>query len=471
MSENFFIPDQLTITGGGPCSGSVRISGAKNSILPLMAASLLTNEKVILRNVPYISDVMEMGHILKELGVTVQYAPQDKILVLHAEKIKSNLVSHRAARFRSSYYLWGALLARFCHTEEFDSLKVCMPGGCSFGGKRPTDFHEQLIKNVFGAEINIETDNKYSYLSFNLPQKSPKKLCPIYTTTKVSHGATCHWLLSVAGSHEIKMMYNSSLEPEISNLISMLQQMGLGLTGNEKTGLVYDGTNAGLLRGVDFNVVPDRLEAATYALLSLATKGEIELDGINYEHCLPWISQLSRMFDKGIYFSPDLTKLNLDFRNRKKFDGVIMQMSPFPGNETDLQQIWTPVLAQAAGPSVISDIIWPGRQAHLPEMEKFGLKVKAEVIDVIGGQQAAMKNLYVRIKPSRLTASKASGMDLRGTMGLIVLAASAKGTSIIDNPGYALRGYPNLIRNLNNLGIKVSASKQGEEIKGLPGIK
>lgn len=471
MSENFFIPDQLTIIGGTPCTGSVHVSGAKNSILPLMAASLLTDEKVTLRNVPYISDVMEMGHILKELGVKVQYSPQEKILILHAEKIKSNVVSHRAAKFRSSYYLWGALLARFCHTGEFDSLKVCMPGGCSFGGKRPTDFHEQLIKNIFGAAIDVENDAKHAFLSFNLPQKNPKKLCPIYTTTKVSHGATCHWLLSVAGSHEIKMMYNSSLEPEISNLISMLQQMGLGLTGSERTGLVYDGTNKRLLKGVDFNVVPDRLEAATYALLSLATKGEIELDGINYEHCLPWISQLSRMFDKGIYFSPDLTKLNLDFRNRKKFGGVIMQMSPFPGNETDLQQIWTPVLAQADSPSIISDIIWPGRQAHLPEMEKFGLKAKAEIIEVISGQQTAMNNLYVNIKPSRLTAAQASGTDLRGTMGLIVLAASAAGTSKIDNPGYALRGYPNLIDNFNNLGIKVSSSKKGEEIKGLPGIK
>ncbi len=471
MTENFFIPDLLTISGGNPCNGSVLISGAKNSILSLMAASLLTNEKVTLRNVPYITDVMEMGHILIELGVNVEYFPQEKILTLHAKKIKSNVVSHRAAKFRSSYYLWGALLARFCHTEEFDSLKVCMPGGCSFGGKRPTDFHEQLIKTVFGAEITIETDEKYSYLTFHLPKKTPNRLCPIYTTAKVSHGATCHWLLSVAGSREIKMMYNASLEPEISNQVTMLQQMGLGLTGNERTGLVYDGKNNGLLKGVDFNVMPDRLETATYALLSLATKGEIEIDGINFEHCRPWISQLSQMFDKGIYISPDLTKLNLDFRNRKPFEGVIMQMSPFPGNETDLQQIWTPILAQAETPSTISDIIWPGRRSHLDEMEKFGLKAEAEVIDVISGLQNAMSNLYIRINPSNLKSAHATGTDLRGTMGLIVLAASVSGTSTIAKPGFALRGYPNLVKNFNNLGIKVTQSVDGEEIKGLPGSK
>ena len=472
MTDNFFIPEQLTVHGGKPVQGTIKISGAKNSILGLMCASLLTDEVVTLRNVPYITDVLELGQIMRDIGVDVRFNPQERILKLHAAKIIKNEISHQAANFRASYYLWGSLLARFCRTGEFDNLKVCMPGGCSFGGKRPTDFHEELIKNVFGAEISVETreNEKYSYLSFQLPKTESKDLCPIYTTFKSSHGATFHWLLSVAGSDSIKMMYNSSLEPEVSNLIDMLQKMGLGLTGNERTGIIYDGINRSLLKGVDFEVIPDRLEAATYALLALTTKGELQIEGINFEHCSPWLGQLTRMFDKGIYFSPDLTKLNLDFRNHNGYKGFIMQVTPFPGFETDLQQIWTPVMALAQTPSIISDLIWPGRSAHLAEMAKFGIKSDFHQFDIVSGQQATVKNLLINIHPSEFKAARASGTDLRGTMALLLIAAAVNGTSKIDNPSFALRGYPDLLENFRRLGIEIEASDAGHSIPSLPKI-
>lgn len=472
LTDNFFIPDQLTINGGHPAIGSVKISGAKNSILGLMAASLLTDEVVTLRNVPYISDVLEMGQIMQDIGVDVSFNPQERVLKLHAHKITKNVISHQAANFRASYYLWGSLLARFKHTKEFDSLQVCLPGGCTFGGKRPTDFHEELIRNVFGAEICVETkeDEKYSYLSFQLPKNEPADLCPLYTTIKASHGATFHWLLSVAGSSSLKMMYNSSLEPEVSNLVRMLQKMGLALQGSERTGIIYDGSNRQLLKGVDFEVISDRLEAATYALLALSTQGEVQLEGINFEHCAPWLGQLTRMFDKGIYFSPDLTKLNLDFRNRKDFNGFIMQVSPFPGFETDLQQIWTPLMAQAQTPSIISDLIWPGRYAHLEEMTKFGVETNSHQFDIVSGQQATVKNLYINVNPSSIHAGQAKGTDLRGTMAVILLGATANGESKIDNPGFALRGYPNLLKNLTNLEIDIKGSAEGREITPLAKI-
>ena len=470
MSENFFIPESLKISGGNPVSGDIKISGAKNSILGLMAASLLTDDVVTLRNVPYITDVLEMGHIMRDIGVDVKYDPQKRILKLHAAKIIKNEISHQAAHFRASYYLWGSLLARFCRTKEFDSLKVCLPGGCSFGGKRPTDFHEELIKTVFGATITVETkDNeKYSYLKFQLPQKENADLCPVYTTFKASHGATFHWLLSVAGSDNCKMMYNASLEPEVSNLIAMLQKMGLGLIGNERTGIIYDGKNRSLLKGVDFEVIPDRLEAATYALLTLSTRGAVELNGINFDHCSPWLGQLERMFSRGIYYSTDRKKLYLDFRKVKPYDGFVMQVTPFPGFETDLQQIWTPILAQAKTESVISDLIWPGRSAHLEQMAKFGLQSKYYQFDVNSGQQGSIKNLYINIEPSTFHAAEAEGTDLRGTMATIMLAATVKGESTINNPSFALRGYPNLLKNLQELGVDISASVEGREIQALP---
>ena len=472
MSENFFIPDSLIINGGNPISGDIKISGAKNSILGLMAAALLTDDVVTLRNVPYITDVLEMGHIMRDIGVDVEFNPQKRILKLHAAKIVKNEISHQAAHFRASYYLWGSLLARFCRTKEFDSLKVCLPGGCSFGGKRPTDFHEELIKTVFGATISLETreNEKYSYLNFQLPKNENPDLCPVYTTFKASHGATFHWLLSVSGSDYSKMMYNASLEPEVSNLIAMLQKMGLGLIGSERTGIIYDGKNRKLLKGVDFEVIPDRLEAATYALLTLSTRGAVELDGIKLEHCSPWLGQLERMFSRGIYYSTDKKKVYLDFRKIKPYDGFIMQVTPFPGFETDLHQIWTPVLAQAKTESIISDLIWAGRSAHLKQMENFGLRSKFYQFDVNSGQQGSIKNLYINIEPSELHAAEAEGTDLRGTMATIMLAATVSGKSKINNPSFALRGYPNLLKNLQDLGVDIQSSKEGREILALPEI-
>lgn len=463
----FFIPEELAVRGGNPVCGSVDISGAKNAILGLMAAALLTDEPVILHNVPYISDVLEMGQIMQELGVDVRFDPERKILFLHALRIKNNIISEKAVHFRASYYLWGSLLARFTRTQEFDSLKVLMPGGCSFGGKRRTDFHEQLIKSVFGAEILEEPLNGRHYLCFNLP-KNNSGGSPVYATFKASHGATYHWMLSVAGADEVKMMYNSSLEPEISNLLIMLQQMGLGLSGNERTGLIYNGKNRGLLRGGTFYVIPDRMEAATYAILTACTQGEIQINDINFENCRPWFSQLYSMFEGGVYYSPDKTQLILNFHNRPAFDGVIMQISPFPGMETDLQQIWTPLLGLAQNESFLADMIWPGRINHLSEMAKFGLKSEVEQQQIAISQEVSEKVLLAKIFPSAYKAAKAEGMDLRGTMGLIILAAIAEGKSVIKTPSYALRGYPNLVSNLQKLGVDVKASRRGAEIDALP---
>lgn len=469
IKSRFFIPKKLVINGGNPVAGSVDISGAKNSILGLMCASLLTNEPVILHNVPNISDVLELGRILIELGVDVRYNFRQKILYLHAAKITNNIVSQKASHIRASYYLWGSLLARFRYTKEFDSLKVYVPGGCSFGGKRPTDFHEDLIRSVLGASIEEENSDKGNYLIFTLPHKNPETVRPIYTTLRVSHGATFHWLLAVAGAQDAKMIYNASLEPEVSNLVNMLQQMGLGLSGNESTGIIYDGKNKSLLSGGNFYVIPDRIEAATYALLALGTKGEIQLNGINFEHCRPWFSQLNKMFKSGIFYSPDRTQLSFNFRNRPDFDGILMQMTPFPGAETDIQQIWTPVLGLAQTDSLITDAIWPGRDGHLKEMRKFGLNCDSEKIDIVTSQVIANKEaLLVKIYPSKYHSADVEGMDLRGTAGLIITAAIADGKSTIETPSYALRGYPNLVHNLQNIGIDIQASAEGEDIELLP---
>jgi len=470
-TDNFFIPDELHIKGGRPIHGSIDISGAKNSILGLMCAALLTDEKVVLHNVPNISDVLEMGHIMRDLGVDVSFDPEQKLLCIHAKKLTKNILSAKAVKFRASYYLWGSLLARFKRSGEFNSLKVRLPGGCGLGEKRKTDFHEELMKNIFGADIHERQIEGHCYLSIDLPAKRPNNSNPIYTTAKVSHGATFHWLLSIAGSNSLKMMYNSSLEPEVSNLIDMLSKMGLGIRGTERTGLIYDGSNRKLLKGGDFYCIPDRLEAAAYAMLALGTKGQIRIRGINYEHCSPWLLQLGETGAGEIYFSEDRSEIVLNFADRKPFKGSILQMSPFPGMETDLQQIWTPILGLAETTSTIVDIIWPGRYYHLDQMRHFGLESSYKHVEVDAGQGISYKALIAKIEPSQLHAGTGTGEDLRGTTGLILLAAMVEGSSTILKPEYALRGYPYFIKNLQSLGVDIKPSKTGANLDPLPFYK
>ncbi len=143
-------------------------------------------------------------------------------------------------------------------------------------------------------------------------------------------------------------------------------------------------------------------------------------------------------------------------------------MSPFPGMETDLQQIWTPILGQATSESFIADLIWPGRIAHLEQMQKFGLQTEAEQREVKVSQEMTDKVLLVKIKPSQYKAADVEGMDLRGTMGLIIMAAMTEGKSKVTTPSYALRGYPNLIKNLQDLGVNISVSAKGTKIEPLP---
>jgi len=482
MSNEFFIPDYIEINSPGRGNTflnpdhPIKISGAKNEVLGVMAAAVLTDQPVILENVPHISDVLDMGKIMMDLGVIVEYAPESCRMFLHAKEIKSNILSDEAFKFRSSYYLWGALLARFMITKEFDSLKVTIPGGCSFAGgrtasgRRAIDFHVNILHNIFNARV-IAKDNT---LEIRLPKSQPDvDKNPIFCTRLFSHGATFHWMLSAATAGRTKFFYNASMEPEVGHLLGILNKMGANFRGTNHTAITSFGAN-GLLHGGRFSILPDRMETASYALLALSLNSEIVLDGIDCESCRPWMNSIKEIAGPksiqklGPGSSGDYEKIKFDFKNTI-IPGQIFQISPIPGKETDLQQIWTPVLACGESESLIIDPIWASRTAHLPEMEKFGLKANHSNIKI--KKASVTTALQVNIYPSNFSPATAAGMDLRGTFGLIVCAAIAKGHSRIDTPSYALRGYPNLINNLNGIGLDVKVSATGKTLPALPQLK
>jgi UDP-N-acetylglucosamine 1-carboxyvinyltransferase len=464
--SGLFIPDYLEINGGGKLKPDARldISGAKNEVLGAMAAAVLTDRPMVLRNVPHISDVLDMGRILISIGADVRYDADKKRMRIHVARLSSNVLSDEAYKFRASYYIWGALMARFAITGEFDRLVIKIPGGCSFGGRRAINYHLDLMRNVFGATIR----HNDAGLELALPKSSAKNGAPIYSTIQASHGATFHWLLSAATSAPTKMMYNASLEPEVPHLLGILNKMGAKFRGTGATGIISTGRGE-LLNGIEADIMPDRLETASYALLAMGLRCGIKLSGTDARSCRPWLNSVLEIAGgQSARIAPDGASMAFDFSELGSFPGQRFLMSPIPGKETDLHQIWAPILAGASSGSEIYDPIWPGRRGHLPELEKFGLVSSSDNFKI--KNSVAGNALRIRIEPSALHASSSSGMDLRGAFGLIVAAAIARGRSVISTPQYALRGYPNMIENLRNLGVDITPSGTGLTIQPLPQI-
>ena len=443
-------PDYIEINGGRALAvdAVVQISGAKNEVLGAMCAAILTDEPVIYNNVPFITDVLEMCEIMRGIGVEIEYAPQQRRLKIHAKQILTNILPDNALKFRASYYIWGAILARFQKTGEFKSLKIKIPGGDVFGGVRAIDYHTDLIKNIFGADLIASAND----LEFVIPEKFDSTACPIYSTLQVSHGATFHWLLSVALSPHLKMIYNASLEFEVPHLVGILNKMGATIRGTNTTAITNFGFSGHLLSGGVFDIMPDRMETGFYALLAMALKSKIKLIGTDASSCRPWLNSVIEIAGGGCCHIEN-NSMTFDFTNLSEFNGRNYIMSPIPGKETDMQQLWTPILATARTSSKIYDPVWAGRIGHLPEMEKFGLKLEHRTVKI--NNSVASKAAEITIHPSQLHTANVSGMDIRGTAGLIICAVMADGISRINNPKFALRGYPNLIQNLRKIGIDV----------------
>ena len=282
----------------------------------------------------------------------------------------------------------------------------------------------------------------------------------------MSHGATFHWMLATSLSKRQKFMYHASMEDEVPHFLLILNKMGADLRGRYTTSMANFGRSVkGLLSGGRFDIMPDRMETGSYALLSLATRGKILLENTDYESCKPWLNMLIEAIrPTGVRVIADVHSISMDFRG-VDLKGVNFICSPVPGKETDLQQVWMAAAATANSDSKILDGIWPSR-SNMPQYQDFGVKMNYRTIDVDNFETPKMS--IADVFPSKLHAANSVGMDLRGTFGLIVLAAVAKGESKIEKPYFALRGYPNLVENLLGLGVDISCSDSGTTLPALP---
>ena len=416
---------RFIITGPSKAvNGIVNISGAKNSCLPLMAASILFKKEVILRNVPLVQDVLTMKDLLISLGSKVKILEKKKIMIItnkkdHKLTVPYNLVS----TMRAGVLTMGSLLGRY----PKKNIRVAQGGGCALG-IRDTSWHLEGFKSL-GAEHVLEKGYVKISSKNGLVGKS-------YKFPKITVTGTSNLIMSsvfVRGSHVLK---NISLEPEVTDLIKFLNNSGANIKFIGKRSLRIKGVKE-LLSG-NHKIIGDRIEAFSYLCVGAITKGSVKVANINPKF-LP--SELKIL--KKIGFKIDVSKNYIKLNTIKKLKPINVKTGPWPGFATDCLPILIPVLTRIFGQSKIKETIFTNRFMAVPELNRMGADIKIK------------KNFAIIKGEKKLNSADCISSDLRTTFSIILGAIVAKGSSTISRIYHGLRGYSNLQLKLRKLGIKV----------------
>jgi len=421
--KSYLKSQNLKIIGGGKLKGVVEISGAKNSALVLLAASLLTNETIILENVPHLTDIEKMGNILKNLGVNL-VSKNNKLEMDSRNIVIKELPYELVNGLRASFFCIGALLSKF------GEAKVPLPGGCNIGS-RPIDEHINGLK-ALGAEIIIEEGIVKAKI-----KKNKNKLHGTHIKLKCpSVGATETLIMAASLAKGRTTIENAAREPEIQDLCQMLNKMGAKIYDSGKETIIIDGVNK--LGGCIHKVIPDRIEAGTFLIAAAATSSSITISPVIPNHLEAVTNKLQESGSKITIKGNSITI------NPRKLKSVNICTAPFPGFPTDLQAPFTALMTIANGESKITEKIFENRMNHVDLLNKMGASIKLD-------KNVAHIKGVKSIKGMNLVAS-----DLRSSAALIIAGIIAKGSSKIYGLEHLDRGYENFESKLKVLGIKVT---------------
>ena len=427
-----FIQKYLEIEGGKLLEGNIKISGAKNSALVLMAASILSKDQINLFNVPRISDVIVMSKILAAIGINIKLSGnQLKIRTKEINLPSQELFFDLFNSLRASFFCIGPLLARF------GKAKVPLPGGCSIGS-RPIDEHINSLK-----ELGVIFEFKNSYLNAEVNTPDKKLIGTTINFKYKSVGATETSIMAASIAKGITILNNAAQEPEIIDLANMLNLMGARIKGAGSECIRIEGVES--LKGCDYTVIPDRIEAGTFLIAAAITRSEISLSPCEPDHLKSVINKLKICGCKFKY-----SKQNIKIIPGQILNSVNVTTSPFPGFPTDLQAPFMALMATANGTSTIRETVFENRMHHVKELNRMGanITVKNNIATVVG-----VKNLQGRVL---------SGSDLRATAALALAGLSANGKTIVHGLEYLERGYENFSKKLEEIGAKISQKKHVE---------
>lgn len=418
--------DSIAITGGARLNGSIPISGAKNSALKLMAASILTDQPLLLTNMPRLADTKFLGRLLRELGVEVSErdGADGQETLFHAATLTSTFAPYDLVRqMRASFNVLGPLLAR---TGE---AKVSLPGGCTIGA-RPVDLHLQAL-TAMGAEI--ELDEGY------VIARTPKGLRGAEIEFPfVSVGATEHALLAAVLADGVTVLRKAAREPEIGDLARCLTAMGARIEGIDTDVLTITGVSS--LGGASWSVIPDRIEMGSYAVAAAMTGGEVRLTKARPE----LMAALSdKMIEAGVEVTPTADGVIVKRDPALRLKAVNVETEVYPGFATDLQAQFMALMTTAEGDSVIQENIFENRFMHAPELARLGADIHVQAGEAVVHGVAALHGAQVM------------ATDLRASVSLVIAGMAAQGETMVGRVYHLDRGFERLEEKLSACGAEI----------------
>lgn len=416
--------DKILVKGKRPLYGAVEIGGAKNAALPAMAATLLTEDKIVLRNVPCVRDIQTTGQVLKELGCETDLS---RLASSHSCQITAHKITSCEAPYelvktmRASVLVLGPLLARF------GRARVSLPGGCAIGA-RPIDLHIKAFEKL-GAEIVIE----HGYVEARSPRLKGAEIF----FDRITVTGTENLMMAAALAEGETVLNNAAREPEVVDLANLLRAMGANISGDGSSIIHVRGVEK--LRGAEHTIIPDRIETGTFLIAGAITGGEVVVHSCRADHLSAVIEKLE---ETGVVVerqSPSRLKVSVP-QTMHACDVTTLE---YPGFATDMQAQYMALMTQAEGTSIITETIFENRFMHASEMIRMGANIKIE------------GNRAIVLGKTQLTGAKVIASDLRASASLVLAALVADGETLIDRVYHLDRGYERIEQKLKALGADI----------------
>jgi UDP-N-acetylglucosamine 1-carboxyvinyltransferase len=418
-------PEKLIISGGNRLQGTVRIDGAKNSALSIMAATLLTKDVCILRNIPHLTDVDIMADVIRKLGVKVEWK-EDNNLYIDSDYFNNYEAPYELVKMmRASILVMGPLLARL------KKAKISLPGGCAIGA-RPVDYHLKGFE-ALGAQVEVEK----GYIEAKV---NTLKGDEIYLDFP-SLGATENIMMAACLAEGITKIVNSAKDPEVVELGHLLNKMGAKVKGLGTDLIKIEGVKE--LHGIDYTIIPDRIEAGTYMIAAAITGGDVLIEKADPLLLKPLIVKLEKA---GVQIKLKKNLIKVIGPDRVK--AVDIKTLPFPGFPTDMQPQFMALSCVAKGTSVITETVFENRFVHTGDLIRMGADIKVE------GHSTIIKGV------KKLSAAPVMASDLRGGAALVLAGLVAEGTTELSRIYHLDRGYVKLEEKLNSLGADIKRVKE-----------
>jgi len=414
--------DKLEVFGARKLKGNIHISGSKNAALPILAACILSNKKIILNNLPNVKDINTMIKLLESIGCIIKHSKKkNSVTIQNKNKIKTFASYNLVKTMRAGILVLGPMLARY------GNAKVSTPGGCTIG-VRPIDIH---LKALAKLGVNYKIIDGYVHANSKKKLKGTKIKFP-----KISVGATENLVIASSMAQGTTILSNCAIEPEIKDLINFINCMGGRIKWIGKRTLRIQGVNN--FKKVKYNIMPDRIEAGTYLIAAAVTEGNLKISGIN-----PNIIKTEIDIFKKLGLKVTTEKNQINIVGCKDIKSVNLKTSPYPGFPTDLQAQLMVLLCKSKKLSIISEEIFENRFMHVAELNRMGAKIKTK------GNKAFIEG-NTNFKSAELMAT-----DLRASVSLVLAALVAKGKTTINRIYHLDRGYEQIEKKLRKVGAKI----------------